>query len=146
MIAFTQLYFNPRKRKDAIEDAKNVLARLKPAGSAPEGAVSLGDAIMIDSSFGDKSPDEVARILGRDFAEQLFSLDENGWQGPIESSYGLHLVYISDRTASRMPEFENVRKYVQYDFMYGRKKKVIDSAYKAVKSRYTVLVEGLPFE
>ncbi|MBE9529963.1 MAG: peptidyl-prolyl cis-trans isomerase, partial [Proteobacteria bacterium] len=74
------------------------------------------------------------------------SIDEKGWQGPIGSTFGLHLVYISDHIASKMPEFENIRKNVQYDFMYDRKKEVIDKAYSAVKSRYSILVEGLPYE
>jgi len=146
MMSFTQVYFNPSKRKDAMEEAKTVLARLKQAERAPEEAVSLGDTIMIDAFFRQKSPDEVARVLGKEFADELFSIDEKGWQGPIRSTFGLHLVYISDHIASRMPEFENIRKNVQYDFMYDRKKKVIDSAYNAVKSRYTILVEGLPYE
>jgi parvulin-like peptidyl-prolyl isomerase len=146
MISFTQVYFNPCKRKDAMEEAKTVLARLKSTERAPEEAVSLGDAIMIDCSFREKSPDEVARILGREFADELFSIDEKGWQGPIGSTFGLHLVYISEHIASRMPEFENIRENVKYDFMYDRKKEVVDSAYKAVKSRYTILVEGLQYE
>jgi parvulin-like peptidyl-prolyl isomerase len=129
-----------------MKEAKTVLARLKLAERRPEEAVSLGDMIMIDSSFRQKSPDEVARVLGREFVDELFSIDEKGWQGPIISTFGIHLVYISDRIASRMPEFENIRKNVQYDFMYHRKKKVIDGAYNAVKSRYTILVEGLPYE
>jgi len=45
-----------------------------------------------------------------------------------------------------MPEFENIRESVKNDFMYERKKQVIDGAYNAVKSRYTILVEGLPYE
>jgi len=145
-MSFTQVYFKPGKRQDIFEEAKTVLARLKQEEIAPEEAVSFGDAIMIDASFRKKSPDEVARALGREFADELFSIDEKGWQGPIASTFGLHLVYISDHTASRMPEFENIRENVQYDFMYDRKKEVIDGAYNAVKSRYTILVEGLPYE
>ena len=146
MISFTQVYFNPDKRKDVLADAKTVLAHLELAGKGPEEAVSLGDAIMIDSTFRQKSPDEVARMLGKEFADELFSIDEKGWQGPIVSTFGLHLVYISDHIASKMPEFENIRKNVQYDFMYDRKKEIIDGAYNAAKSRYTILVEGLPYE
>ncbi len=146
MISFTQVYFNPEKRKNLMKEAENVLARLKPAKSAPEEAVSLGDTIMIDSSFRERSLDEVARTFGGQFAEELFSADQMGWQGPIASTFGLHLIYIEKRTASRMPEFENIREDVKNDFMYERKKEVTDSAYNAVKSRYTILVEGLPYE
>ena len=146
MISFTHVYFNPDKRKDVTEEAKNVLARLKSAQSPPEEAVSLGDTIMIDASFRKRSPDEVARTLGKAFANELFSAGEMGWQGPIVSTFGLHLIYIEERIASKMPEFENIREDVKNDFMYERKKQVIDNAYNAVKSRFTILVEGLPYE
>jgi parvulin-like peptidyl-prolyl isomerase len=146
MISFTQVYFNPDKRKDALKEAKTVLARLKSAQSQPEDAVSLGDTIMIDSSFRKRSPDEAARTLGKEFADNLFSAGEMGWQGPIGSTFGLHLIYLEERIASKMPKFENIREDVKNDFMYERKKQVIDNAYNAVKSRYTILVEGLPFE
>lgn len=145
-MSFTQVYFNPEKRKDVMEEAKTVLNRLKLSQSAPEDAFSIGDRIMIDFSFREKSPDEAARILGTEFADELFLIDKKGWQGPIGSTFGLHLIYISDRIASQAPEFEIIRENVKNDFMYDRKKQVIDSAYNAVKSRYTILVEGLVFE
>ncbi len=145
-MSFTQVYYNPSKRKNAMAEAETVLARLMLAEKGPEEAASLGDDMMMDSSPRHKSPDEVARMLGEAFADQLFSIDEKGWQGPIRSTFGLHLVYISNHTPSRMPEFESIREKVQYDFMYYRKQDVVESAYNAVKSRYTILVEGLPQE
>jgi hypothetical protein len=145
-MSFTQVYFSPGKRKNALEEAKAVLARLKAAQSPPAEAVNLGDPIMLDASFRDKSPDEVARILGREFTVELFSINGKGWQGPIRSTYGVHLVFIRDHIPSRMPAFETIGENVKNDFMYERKKNLVDSAYNAVKSRYTILVEGLPVE
>ena len=146
MITFTHVYFNPDKRKDVVKDVETVLSRLKSAETPPEEADSLGDVIMIDATFRKRSPDEVARTFGDQFAEQLFSAGQMGWQGPIVSTFGLHLVYIKERIASEMPEFEDIREDVKNDFMYNRKKQVTDGAYNAVKSRYTILVEGLPYE
>ncbi len=146
MMSFTHIYFNPDKRKAVLKEAKIVLDRLKSAESSSKEAVSLGDMIMIDSSFRKRSPDEVARILGKQFADNLFSESEMGWQGPIISTFGPHLVYIEEHIASKMPAFENIREKVKNDFMYDRKKEIIDGAYNAAKSRYTILVEGLPYE
>jgi hypothetical protein len=146
MISFTQVFFRSDEGRDAMQEAKNTLARLKSGEITAQEAASLGDAIMIDSSFYNRSIDEVARILGNEFADELFSIQEKGWQGPIGSTFGLHLVHINDRIASRMPEFEQIRDDLKYDFMYERKKEVIDKAYEAAKSRYTILVEGLPYE
>jgi len=146
MMSFTHVYFSPDKRKDVMEEAKVVLTQLKSEKSTPKEAVSLGDPIMVDSTFRQRSPDEVARTLGKQFAAKLFSAGEMGWQGPIVSTFGVHLVYIDERTASKMPEFENIREEVKNDFMYDRKKQVVDTAYNAAKSKYTILVEGLPVE
>jgi len=146
MMSFTHVYFNPDKRKDVMEDAQTLLDRLKSGQTTAEESVSLGDTIMTDSTFRQRSPNEVARTLGKQFADELFSAGEMGWQGPIASTFGQHLVYIEERIASKMPEFTNLREDVKNDFMYNRKKEVIDSAYNAAKSRYTILVEGLPYE
>lgn len=146
MMSFTHIYFNPDKRKAALKEAKIVLDRLKTAESLSEEAVSSGDMIMIASSFRKGSPDEIARVLGKEFADNLFSASEMGWQGPIMSTFGPHLVYIEEHIASKIPAFENIREKVKNDFMYERKNQVVDDAYKAVRSNYTILVEGLPHE
>jgi len=101
MMSFTHVYFNPDKRKDVMEEAKVVLTQLKSEKSTPKEAVSLGDPIMVDSTFRQRSPDEVSRTLGEQFAAKLFSAGEMGWQGPIVSTFGVHLVYIDERKRQR---------------------------------------------
>ena len=145
-VSFTHIYFNPDKRRDVDRDAESTLARLQTGKTSSEEAFSLGDAIMLDSSYRQLTRDGVTRVLGGAFADALFALDGQGWQGPISSSFGLHVVRIDDRTDAIMPEFESVRERVRYDFMYDRKTEVVDEAYKSVKPRYTILVEGLPYE
>ena len=145
-LSFHQVYFSSEKRTNAVKDANTILANLKVKDIPPEEAVTLGDTTLIDTSFRNKSPAEVARTLGRDFTDTLFALEEPGWQGPIASTFGWHLVHIDDRIPAKMPAFETIRDDVKYDFMYARKKDVIDAAYNAAKSRYTVFVEGLPHE
>lgn len=146
MISFTHVYFNPDKRRDVVREAENTLGRLQTGNTSVEEAIALGDAIMLDSSYYQLTRDGVGRVLGVAFADTLFALEGQGWLGPIESSFGVHLVRIDDRSDARMPEFESVRERVRYDFMYDRKKKVIDEVYNSIKSRYSVLVEGLPYE
>ena len=59
---------------------------------------------MMEYDFVQETPFEVERLFGKSFAEKLFTLETNTWLGPIESGYGLHLVRISEKIDSRMPE------------------------------------------
>ncbi|UCH83075.1 MAG: peptidyl-prolyl cis-trans isomerase [Candidatus Latescibacterota bacterium] len=145
-ISFTQVYFNPDDHSDVVAVAEGVLARAKTGNVSVADAVAMGDAIMLDSSYDELSVQRVAGVFGPSFAEVLFAIDGTGWCGPIASSFGLHIVHINNRTESRLPDFESIRERVRYDYMYDQKKKVIDHLYGSVKSRYTILVEGLPYE
>lgn len=144
--SFTHIYFNPDKRADVAKDAADLLERLQTTGATDAVLATLGDAIMLDTSYRDLTKDGAIGVLGAAFAEALFELEEPGWQGPIGSSFGLHLVRVDGRTDSAMPDFERVRERVRDDFMYDRKTEVIERAYEGVKSSYTILVEGLPYE
>jgi len=145
-ISFTQVYFSPDKRRDAATAAESALGRLQAGRVTDDEAVALGDAIMLDASYRQVTRDGVIRAFGPGFAGELFDLEGEGWQGPIGSSFGLHLVRIDGRTEAAVPDFESVRERVRYDFMYDRKREVVDKTYDSVKSRYTILVEGLPHE
>ena len=36
--------------------------------------------------------------------------DPPGWRGPIESAYGMHVVWVHDRTEARMPSVDEVER------------------------------------
>jgi hypothetical protein len=146
MISFTHIYFNPDKRKDVVSDAEKILRQLQAGDTSEEEALVLGDAIMLDASYFQMTHQSVAGVFGLAFAVDLTALEGEGWRGPIGSSFGLHIVRINDRSEARMPEFASLRERVRYDFMYDRKKKVIDEVYGSVKPNYTILVEGLPYD
>ena len=58
----------------------------------------LGDVTMLPHEFPLSSADEIARAFGNDFAQQLARLQHGRWAGPVTSGYGLHLVYVRERT------------------------------------------------
>jgi hypothetical protein len=139
-VSFTHIYFNLDKRgAKVVEDAKSVLSGLN-ALRAPE----RGDSFMMQYDFVQETPFEVERLFGKDFAEQLFKSDINSWQGPIRSGYGLHLVRISEKVDSRMPELASVIDKVQTDLMFEQKKMMNEEIYKKFKERYEIVVEDMP--
>ncbi len=99
---------------------------------------------MIEYDFVQEAPSEVARLFGTGFAEQLFTLETNTWLGPVASGYGLHLVRISEKTDSRMPELASVIDKVRTDWMFEQRKKMNKEIYERFKEHYEIVVEDLP--
>jgi hypothetical protein len=139
-ITFTHIYFSWDKRGAKVfEDAKSVLAGLN-VPRAPE----KGDSFMMQYDFVQETPFEVERLFGKGFAEQLFALQTDAWQGPIESGYGLHLVRISEKIDSEMPELASVIDKVRTDFMFEQRQKVNKEIYEKFKERYEIVIEEMP--
>jgi parvulin-like peptidyl-prolyl isomerase len=139
-ISFTHIYFSMEKRgAKAFEDAKKVLLELK-SSRAPE----RGDSFMMEYDFIQETPTVIARVFGSGFFEQLFTLETNTWQGPVQSGYGFHLVRISEKTDSRMPELASVIKKVRTDWMFEQRQKTNKEIYERFKERYEIVVEDAP--
>lgn len=139
-VSFTHIYFSVDKRgAKAVEDAKKVRPGLK-ALRAPE----KGDSFMMAYDFDRETPFEVERLFGKYFSDQLFTLEANVWQGPIESGYGLHLVRISEKIDSQIPELAFVVDKVRTDWMYEQRKKMNEEIYEKFKERYEIVVEAFP--
>jgi parvulin-like peptidyl-prolyl isomerase len=85
--------------------------------------------------------DRVAAEFGIEFAGALGELPERRWQGPVRSSYGLHLVRIDERTAAAMPALAEVRAAVQREWENERRLRARDARLKELRERYTVVVE-----
>jgi hypothetical protein len=139
-VSFTHIYFSLDKRgAKAVEDAKSVLSGLN-ASRAPE----MGDTFMLQYDFAQETPFEVERLFGKRFTEELFRAEINAWQGPIDSGYGLHLVRISEKIDSRMPELASVIDKVRTDWMFEQRQKMNKEIYERFKARYEIVVEDMP--
>jgi parvulin-like peptidyl-prolyl isomerase len=68
-------------------------------------------------------------------------LEPGRWTGPIESAYGLHLVFIHKRTDGRVPALDEIRQAVQREWLTARRKELNEQFYQRLRSRYTVVVE-----
>ncbi len=144
-LSFTHIYFSLDKRgAKAFEDAKNVLSELKTRSGAVLRVPERGDSFMLEYDFDQETPFEVERLFGKGFANQLFTLEINSWQGPIESGYGLHLVRIGEKVDSRMPELASVIGKVRTDLMFERRQKMNKEIYERFKERYEIVIEDMP--
>ena len=99
--------------------------------------------------YADRSHREIADLFGKDFAEQLAALDPqagDGWQGPIPSAYGYHLVRLSGRTPSRDPLLAEVADAVRRDYLQQRRRDANETFYRRLRERYDVKFSEPPAE
>jgi peptidyl-prolyl cis-trans isomerase C len=145
-ISFSHVYFNVDQRgATVLDDARQSLSDLRSAEPPPVRAPELGDRFMLAYDYRLLAPAEVQRAFGSDFAEELSGL-EMGWQGPIVSGYGVHLVNITERVESRVPEYGEVRDRLVMDFNRMRRDRANEALYEGLSEGYTVEVDGAAIE
>jgi hypothetical protein len=137
---FEQIFFSRAKRGASAEaEATAMLARLR--GKSAIDIEKLGDAFLLPSQFEKTSAGETARLFGEKFTNELTKSQLGTWTGPIESSYGLHLVRVNARIPEVAPPLANVRESVLRDLLSDRRKQELDTQYEKLRARYTVVVE-----
>ena len=107
-------------------------------------ASSLADQFTGQDYYRDRVSDEMAKEFGPQFAQALFKLKPGSWQGPIESGYGWHLVFVESVTPGRTPEFEEVESAVKTAWLSEQKEQAWRKAYQEMRAKYTVLLPEVP--
>jgi hypothetical protein len=144
-LALRQVYLSPTRRGPAAKgEAKALLARLRAAGAGAK-TETLGDASMLPTELPVGPLAEVTRVFGSEFAARVDALAPGEWAGPLESSYGLHLVLVSQREDASHPTLAAVRPLVEREFLAERRKTQLQALYDRLLQKYTVSIE-LPKE
>ena len=143
---FSHVYFNADRHGPKTEEqALGVLAEIRAEVPTPTRAPERGDRFMLAHDYTMQSPEQVQRSFGGDFAEALFEM-EPGWQGPIFSGYGCHLVHVGNREKSRLPEFDEVRDRLVSDFDRERRERAMNALFEGLRERYQVTIDEAAFE
>jgi hypothetical protein len=137
-LALRQVFVSRDRRGDAaFADARTLLARLVAGPAAAES----GDASMLPASLPLSPLREIARVFGDDFAAEAVKLTPGGWVGPIESGFGLHLVFVETREDGRLPALAEVRDAVRNDWQAARRAEANETFYQQLLARYEVTVD-----
>jgi PPIC-type PPIASE domain len=138
---FRQIFLSPERHRDRLAgDAADLLRQLKQTGKSPD-VSTLGDPSLLENEFADVDAPEVARQFGESFASALNEMPLRKWQGPVESTYGVHLVFVDERTERRTPALEEVRDAVRREWSSMRQLESTQNFYDGLLKRYTVIIE-----
>ena len=146
-VSFRHLYFSPDRRgARARDDAVQALARLDGQPEDTTLAASLADLFMFQEYYRDRAPDYLGKEFGPQFARAVEQLSTGSWQGPIESGFGWHLVYVDTVIPGRVPAFEEIEPDVKTAWLSQQKALAWEKAYKDIRAKYTVLLPAPPEE
>lgn len=107
-------------------------------------APGLADPFMFQEYYRDRAPEYLGKELGPPFAVAVSKLAPGSWQGPIESGFGWHLVFVDTVIPGRVPAFEEVEPDVRMAWLAEQKALAWQKSYKDLRAKYTVLLPAAP--
>lgn len=135
IISFQQIYFS----ETGWEEAKNQLYNIN--NNLPVNESTIVNLSLLPNQFSDEPFFGVNRAFGEEFTKSVFELDTGKWQGPIESAYGWHLVYVSQIIPGFVPELSEIWDIVDREWSVEQKKEKKDAQYERIKEKYFIEFE-----
>jgi hypothetical protein len=138
-LSFRQVFVSPEKGGGDVQGrAEQQLALLRAGESEDAGA---GDRTLLPETMRNADAHEIAMAFGEGFARDLFALSGEGWQGPVASSFGLHLVQIENFTPERLPALSEIREHVERELLVERRGQARQRFLEVVRARYAVEIQ-----
>ena len=141
-ISFQHIFFDQETRhQNTGKDAEHLLKQLRATEDVVD-TVNLGDRSLLPYQFKKIREGQIAGMFGTSFVKQVFLLPVKSWQGPIESPYGVHLVYIHTRTDARLPPLNEIRERVTKDWRREKQKAANETFYQSLYQTYEIVVDA----
>jgi PPIC-type PPIASE domain len=142
-LTFSQIYLDSSKHGNRLaQDANELLIQLQQKGRDVD-LYSLGDAFLLERRFEAASATEISKQFGDKFVAKLGDVPTGQWLGPVESGYGVHLVFVEERTEERLPELAEVREAVRRELTNARRLESNEKFFQNLLKRYEVVVEKI---
>jgi hypothetical protein len=131
--SFEQVFLEGEEALRQVE-AGQLLIQLRAGEVSPP----VGDSFLHGIRFVQWAQDRIEVGFGAQFREQLDLLPLGEWQGPVESSYGLHLVHIAERILPRSGSLEEARELVSMELRAERRTEQIQEALSRLRESYVI--------
>jgi len=121
-------------------DAELLAEQLRQAVLRGADPSTLGDPFLRGREFSLHSEQEIATIFGASFAAQIMQLPADQWSAPIRSSYGVHLVRVTQRQAATPPDDTTLRTTALRDWQEEQRAAASRAALARLRQRYDVQI------
>ncbi len=139
--SFRHLYFSPDRRGQHAESvAAAALEKIAGKREDSRAAVALADRFMFQDYYADRTPADLEKEFGSQFAGAIQKVKPGSWQGPLESGYGWHLVFVDSVIPGRIPVFEEVEPDVKTAWLAAQKQQAWQKAYGEMRAKYSIIL------
>jgi hypothetical protein len=123
-------------------DVESVIEKIHSENLDAREARRLSSPFLPGYVFRRQTPDQLARHFGASFVANLEQANPiaQQWTGPIQSTYGLHYVWVSDIEAAREAELEEVRLQLTRDLESRARTQALQSSIEALRDDYEVVL------
>jgi peptidyl-prolyl cis-trans isomerase C len=129
---FTHYYFS--ENNNSLERSQQALKALQDNSKVKSDPFYLGKA------FANEPLRNINTNFGESFSNELMTADLAVWNGPFESTYGHHIVYINSVIPGYIPEIEEVLRQVEVDFLQIKREQAVKGFLNNIRSEYTIFI------
>ena len=134
--SFDQIYINPNKH---FSELKPYILKIKT--QLKEHGTATTDSSMLQEHYEEISASRLNNEFGKNFAKTLVTLKKGEWSEPIQSGLGVHFVKLTHIEPSKTYQLSEVRSAVLRDFMYEKRKELLEIEQKNIVGKYKVKID-----
>jgi hypothetical protein len=134
-IDFEQVFFAQTDARDCEAEARTAKQHLAPDGVRP---AALGDPFLHGAELSGVDGPGLRRMFGEAAARAIEQLPVGGWQGPIRSPYGAHLVRVLDRDTPSGPDPVGYERQIDRDVAISQRSDALANGLDRLRARYRV--------
>jgi len=112
----------------------DLLAKLR-TGADPK---SFGETMRLANPLPPTYRPQVERLLGKDFAQQVFVQPPGDWRGPIPSPLGVHFIRVTTRQPEQPLPLESIKPLLLGHWNSGRQDDAISQEVDKLKADYHI--------
>lgn len=139
-VSFTHVFISGKNQSGAqtATKANALLRELADKDVTPTNALDLGDRFLFHTNYVDRGQTHIAAELGAAAAAAIFSTEMPvaQWSGPVASDYGLHIIFLTERSLAINPELNDVRIQVVNDFKRAKQRELQLALEEEIVSSY----------
>jgi len=132
--SFEQIYIDPTKHDQPYQLAQKWLTDVE--ARKPD-----GDSTMLPQVMTLRSQQAINNSFGGGFAAYVVNAKPKTWSGPAISSFGLHLIYVTEIKDAVAPSLAQVREKVSRDWVFQQQSKIKSAMDTNLKKKYDITVE-----